>query len=172
MTDPAPRTPPRSGAGGAARRTSGRRGTVAPASRLVIAGLSTAATCGIVAALALGQPTEPAPDPVLDVAPAVPASAPAPEEAAAPPPTTIVVNRIYVPVPTAGATAPATASGGGGTAPGGGSTPTRRPSGAAVSPAPSASAAAGPAPAPTAAARPAPTTPPTTAAPVARSRAS
>jgi nucleoid-associated protein YgaU len=153
------------------RAAKGRRGTVAPASRVLAFGLSIGAACAIVTALALSQPTEATTSVPLDVV--TTDGSGLPTTTAAPPPTTIVVNKIYVPVPAGGSGSSGTSG-----STGGSPTGTRRPSGGATggsgaassaAQAPAAAPAPAPAPAP-AASHAAPT--PTTAAPVATTRAS
>jgi hypothetical protein len=98
MTDDAAATPsPR-------RAPKKRKGTSAPASRVLTAGLSVGAACAIVTALAMSQPPQ-STDPVqLDVSTAATDAVPTTTTTAGPPPTTIVVNKIYVPVPAGGGT--------------------------------------------------------------------
>ncbi len=154
---------PEAGAARTPRSTKPRKGTVAPASRVLTAGLSIGAACAIVTALAMSQPTKS--DTVqLDVTSSAD-TAPTTTTTAAPPPTTIVVNKIYVPVP-AGSDPATVQSTGGSRRSSGGSTS----SGSSSSGGATASSGAGSSSAPAPAAAPAPT--PTTAAPVAKTKAS
>lgn len=147
----APRTP---------RRT---KGSAAPASRAFVTGLSLAATCTIIAALAMNAPA-PEPTPAaIDLSGAVPAVAGAAGSTEVPvdPGTTIAPVDVAIPVTSAGA------SGQIRSAP---VQPVSQPAAGSPNPTPT------PAPAPTATVAPAPTptaprvtTPPTT---VARTRAS
>lgn len=150
--DRAPRTP----------KARARKGSVAPASRVLTAGLSIGAACAIITALAMSQP--PPTDTVpLDVTSSAD-TAPTTSTTAAPPPTTIVINKIYVPVPAGGGSGAVQSSSGSGRSSGGSSSSGSGSTGGAT-----ASSGAASSPAPVAAA-PAPT--PTTAAPVAKTKAS
>lgn len=143
------------------RTPKARKGPVAPASRVLTAGLSIGAACAIITALAMSQPP-PADTVQLDVTSSVD-TAPTTTTVPAPPPTTIVVNKIYVPVPAGGDPGAAQSSSGSRRSSGGSTSSGSGSSGGATA----SSSSASPAPAPAASA---PT--PTTAAPVAKSKAS
>lgn len=152
---PTPRTPK--------ARAKAKKGPVAPASRVLTAGLSIGAACAIITALAMSQPTQ-ADTVQLDVTSSAD-TAPTTSTTAAPPPTTIVINKIYVPVPAGGDPAAVQSSSGSRRSSGGSTSSGSGSSGGAT-----ASSGASSSPAPAAAPAPAPT--PTTAAPVARTKAS
>lgn len=151
----APRTP---------RAPKARKGTVAPASRVLTAGLSVGAACAIITALAMSQPSPSDETVQLDVTSSAD-TAPTTSTTAAPPPTTIVINRIYVPVPAGSDPAAAQSSSGSRRSSGGATSSGSGSSGGATA---SSGATSSPAPA----AAPAPAPAPKPAAPVAKTKAS